>query len=92
MSKEILIEKIQSIVNERSSGSIHVTEIIDLDGCIEINRMGKTCQEVIDVYYPETVGTTVYVKEVDTETREIPYEDLDEDILEAIYLMCEKYI
>jgi hypothetical protein len=88
MCKQEIIEQIVDIVEEY--GSFNICEV-NYDHAIVVKKVGKNTQEVVDKIDSKGVDTTVYVADIDTESNIYPYEELSEEVLSDILVVCKKF-
>lgn len=87
MSKEKLINDIKRIVAEQ--GSFNYSDVAGESAFI-ISTVGKT-NEIIDSFDVSGISTNLFVNGHEIDSDYHFYEDLTEDALEEILLVCENY-
>lgn len=87
-AKERVIQRIKKIIEEFGS---FTTADVEPEGSPVITTAGKNVCVLAEGFNTNTVKAVTYVHETETDSEEISYEDLAEDVLCEIELLAENY-
>jgi hypothetical protein len=87
MTKEKIIQKIQTIIKDY--GSFSANEV-GQDAPV-LKTMGENHSELIEQFNLDDVDTVQYVHEIEVNEDSIEYEDLPENVLKEILFIAEVY-
>jgi len=82
------IEYIKGVIREW--GVVNTAEL-ELESSPVYNSMGKDHFMLVEVFYADSVGIVEYINDVDTDTHNVDYEELDNDLISEIYMIITNY-